>query len=341
MITTGTEGIDATEAACWYTTIWGEWGIYPYQQRVDDNTYWCGRGGILTYRNTYPTLGDTLCNHGDGASAAASAPPTCSSKSGDGVDLGSKYPRPLWQQDFGISQRSSRICPRCAIWTRTPRVPSARSWSAAVSPMFCFRAYSFCRHDLFSLVKLRHDGRDVIVTPIEGRWRVEFGDRTVEGLHLEHVIADAIGVDSQNAISTVRTLMDEYLESSTAGESSSRGASKVSDRFLRQARNEALFREVNERIAELGENAQSWSPDGIVEFLCECGQDGGCGERVAIPFLEYERVRRQDDRFVVLPGHENPEIERVVSSTDSYVIVDKTRAVEPLVADDPRGAPSS
>jgi len=27
MITTGTEGIDATEAACWYTTIWGEWGI--------------------------------------------------------------------------------------------------------------------------------------------------------------------------------------------------------------------------------------------------------------------------------------------------------------------------
>ena len=97
MITTGTEGIDATEAACWYTTIWGEWGIYPYQQRVDDNTYWCGRGGILTYRNTYPTLGGTLCNHGDGASAAASAPPTCSSKSGDGVDLGSKYPRPLWQ----------------------------------------------------------------------------------------------------------------------------------------------------------------------------------------------------------------------------------------------------
>jgi hypothetical protein len=117
--------------------------------------------------------------------------------------------------------------------------------------------------------------------------------------------------------------------------------SDLSDRFQRQARNEALFREVNERIAELGEQAQAWSPDGTVEFLCECGQEGGCGERVAMPFAEYERVRRQDDRFVVFPGHESPEIERVVHSTDDYVIVDKLMAVEPLVEDDPRGAPSS
>ena len=115
----------------------------------------------------------------------------------------------------------------------------------------------------------------------------------------------------------------------------------MNDRSLRQARNEALFREVNERIAELGEAAQAWSPDGTVEFLCECGQDGGCGERVAIPFAEYERARQQDDRFVVVPGHENPEIERPVHSSEGYVIVDKVPAVEWLVEDDPRGAPSS
>jgi hypothetical protein len=55
----------------------------------------------------------------------------------------------------------------------------------------------------------------------------------------------------------------------------------------------------------------------------------------------YERMRQQDDRFVVRPGHETPEIERAVEWTDEYVIVDKIAAFEPEVADDPRGAPSS
>jgi hypothetical protein len=55
----------------------------------------------------------------------------------------------------------------------------------------------------------------------------------------------------------------------------------------------------------------------------------------------YERVRAQDDRFVVKPGHETPEIERAIEWTDAYVVVDKIPAAEPFVADDPRGAPSS
>jgi hypothetical protein len=55
----------------------------------------------------------------------------------------------------------------------------------------------------------------------------------------------------------------------------------------------------------------------------------------------YERVRAQDDRFVVKPGHETPELERAVVWTDNYVIVDKIPAAEPFVEDDPRGAPSS
>jgi hypothetical protein len=111
--------------------------------------------------------------------------------------------------------------------------------------------------------------------------------------------------------------------------------------MARQARNEALFREVNERIAEVGEQAQAWSPDGVIEFLCECGEDGGCGERVRVALETYERVRQQDDRFVVRPGHETPELERAVEWGDEYVVVDKIPEVEPLVEDDPRGAPSS
>ena len=115
----------------------------------------------------------------------------------------------------------------------------------------------------------------------------------------------------------------------------------VDERFARQARNESLFREVNERIAQLGEKAQAWSPDGTVEFLCECGEEGGCGQRVRVPLDVYERVRSQDDRFIVRPGHETIELERAVEWTDDYVIVDKVAAAEPLVEDDPRGAPSS
>ncbi len=111
-------------------------------------------------------------------------------------------------------------------------------------------------------------------------------------------------------------------------------------RFVRQAQNEALFREVNERIAELGEKAEASLPDGNVEFLCECGAEGGCGQRVRVPLDAYERARSQDDRFVVRPGHETPELERAVEWTDDYVVVDKIAAAEPYVADDPRNAPS-
>jgi hypothetical protein len=117
--------------------------------------------------------------------------------------------------------------------------------------------------------------------------------------------------------------------------------SELGDRLERQARNETLFREVNERIAELGTSAQAWSPDGTVEFMCECGVEGGCGQRVRMPLPEYDKVRQQDDRFVVRPGHETPELERAVDWTDDYVIVDKIAAAEWLVEDDPRGAPSS
>src|ERR687892_2795002 len=115
----------------------------------------------------------------------------------------------------------------------------------------------------------------------------------------------------------------------------------LGDRFSRQARNEALFREVNERIAQLGEQAQAWSPGGVVEFLCECGVEDGCGERIRMPLQVYETVRAQDDRFVVRPGHETPELERAIDWTDEYVIVDKVDAAEWIVADDPRGKSAS
>lgn len=119
-------------------------------------------------------------------------------------------------------------------------------------------------------------------------------------------------------------------------------------RLEQQSRNEALLREVNERVAEVDKAAEenNFAPDEtLFEFLCECGASDGeagtCVEHVLMTINEYEQVRAQDDRFVLHPGHETEMIERVVARTDRFVIVDKKPAAEPFVADDPRGAPSS
>jgi hypothetical protein len=109
----------------------------------------------------------------------------------------------------------------------------------------------------------------------------------------------------------------------------------------RQARNEALFREVNERLERVAKQAEErgWPPeDGCFEFHCECG---ACPEKVQMTIAEYESVRSQDDRFTLHLGHDNPELEGVVERTDRYVVVDKYGIAEVLVAGDPRGAPKS
>jgi hypothetical protein len=119
------------------------------------------------------------------------------------------------------------------------------------------------------------------------------------------------------------------------------------DRYERQARNEALVREVNERIADVDKAAEEKNFDADetqYEFLCECGANdaeaAACEERVYMTINEYDQARSQDDRFVVYPGHETQMLEWVAARTDRFVIVDKRPAAEPLVADDPRDAPS-
>jgi hypothetical protein len=112
-------------------------------------------------------------------------------------------------------------------------------------------------------------------------------------------------------------------------------------RLERQARNEALLREVNERLERLDKQAESrgWPPEhGYFEFHCECG--AGCPEKVQMTLVEYETARAQDDRFALVPGHESPELEEVVVRTERFVIVDKYGDAEAVVSDDPRGAPS-
>ena len=102
----------------------------------------------------------------------------------------------------------------------------------------------------------------------------------------------------------------------------------------RAARNEALFREVNERVEELHDLLQS---GGSAEFVCECA-DGGCTDRLSIPLGTYETVRNDPHLFVVAPGHIRPEVEHVERYEDGFVIVRKDDPTAARVAEqsDPR-----
>jgi hypothetical protein len=94
----------------------------------------------------------------------------------------------------------------------------------------------------------------------------------------------------------------------------------MTDRDERAGKNEALFREINERIEEV--SSRSAPTDPTMEVLCECGRPD-CHERVSVPLADYERVRAVATHFIVLPGHENGEVERVASANDAYLVVEK------------------
>jgi hypothetical protein len=103
----------------------------------------------------------------------------------------------------------------------------------------------------------------------------------------------------------------------------------------RIARTEALFREVNERIAESAERFEADE----AEFVCECA-DPTCTRRVAATLDEYEEVRAESTTFLLAPGHADEGVEAVVEWTDSHAVVEKRH---PLVATlvrelDPRAA---
>ena len=86
----------------------------------------------------------------------------------------------------------------------------------------------------------------------------------------------------------------------------------------RSATTEAIFRNVNERIAESADRFDAPA----AEFVCEC-DDRACTHRVEAPLETYERVREDATHFLLAPGHENAEIERVIERSSRYAIVEK------------------
>lgn len=101
----------------------------------------------------------------------------------------------------------------------------------------------------------------------------------------------------------------------------------------KNARNQVLFREVNEHIAEL---SGAESEAGVSLSICECGNPN-CAESLEITPAEYEQVRADRARFVVLSGHQLPEVERVVDGNGRFLVVENVGAAATIArASDPR-----
>lgn len=106
----------------------------------------------------------------------------------------------------------------------------------------------------------------------------------------------------------------------------------------RAARNEALFRQVNERVKDVSDAFASIDQSPI-DFVCECGRQS-CTEPISLTLAEYEQVRATPTHFVVLPEHVLPDVEVVIREGDGYVVVEKLPGEgEVALWTDPRSPP--
>jgi hypothetical protein len=93
------------------------------------------------------------------------------------------------------------------------------------------------------------------------------------------------------------------------------------ERKVRAARNESLFRSVNEKLETLNEAFESVTK--TFAIACECA-DATCVEMIHIEPDEYRAVRADPRRFAVRPAHVLRDVETVVSESARYLVVEKT-----------------
>jgi hypothetical protein len=98
-------------------------------------------------------------------------------------------------------------------------------------------------------------------------------------------------------------------------------APENTQRVVRIADNETLFRDVNERIEGSLEESGTGA-DETSAYVCECGAKD-CTRTLALSPREYEQLRSHPAQFMVLRGHEQPDAERVVNDLGRYLVVEK------------------
>ena len=98
----------------------------------------------------------------------------------------------------------------------------------------------------------------------------------------------------------------------------------MNERAKRIGENEALFRDVNERVREVNESFSLLLEE--MDLVCECGTLE-CTERMHMTVERYEQIRSDPALFAIRPGHEFPDVEYVVDTGGDYVVVRKREGV--------------
>jgi hypothetical protein len=95
----------------------------------------------------------------------------------------------------------------------------------------------------------------------------------------------------------------------------------VGEHERRVGLNETVFREVNERLRDLNQTFTTLSER--MDLICECA-DTGCTAHLSMAPAEYEALRADPRRFVVLRGHEGgADVERVIERHEDWSVVEK------------------
>jgi hypothetical protein len=101
-------------------------------------------------------------------------------------------------------------------------------------------------------------------------------------------------------------------------------------RAVKAARNQALWREVNEPIRAVAEASEH------MEFLCECA-NLECAETPNLTVAEYDRSEALARALSDRDRHDFPDVENVVEENERYAVVQKRGvAAEEAARLDPR-----
>jgi len=101
----------------------------------------------------------------------------------------------------------------------------------------------------------------------------------------------------------------------------------------RKVENEVVFRQANERVqielVELERMAEAEGHTSLpniddisLHFYCECS-DENCRERIVMKLTMYNEFHTNRKQFLISPGHEALEIEKVVFEDSNYTVVEK------------------
>src|SRR4026209_964313 len=101
----------------------------------------------------------------------------------------------------------------------------------------------------------------------------------------------------------------------------------MDERDERIAKNETGVRAAN-REDQQGQE-EGGGAHRTIEVLCECGRPG-CTGLISLTIAQYNDVHSQADRFVVVRGHENPQLEKVVEERADCLVVDKFGEAEEI-----------